>query len=322
MLFPRAMSSSPSPGSLSDSVGGIYSKVVALALLSTMDAVVKALGARYPTLQIVFCRSVFSVLPLLWLIQAAGGWQTLATRQPLLQFGRVVVSFLSMFGFFYLFPLMPLAELYAISFASPFFMTVLGVLLLGEQVGWRRWCAVIVGFIGVLIIVQPGTAAFHPLSLAVLGTTFCYALSMICVRRLSRTDSDQTTIMCYSIASITVSGLIISGNEIAGQPLGTAWIWPTFTDWLWLAAIGLTGGFGQILMTRAWRLAPAAVLAPFDYVSIVFALSYGWLFWREVPTVWLWLGLPLIIGSGLYMLHRERVRARQRRSGFDDNSTA
>jgi len=316
MLSPRAMSRSPSPASLTDSVGGIYSKIVAIALLSTMDAMVKALGARYPTLQIVFCRSVFAVLPLLWLIQAAGGWHTLATRQPFLQFGRVVVSFLSLFGFFYLFPLMPLAELYAISFAAPFFMTALGVVMLSEQVGWRRWCAVAVGFVGVLIIVQPGSAAFHPLSLAVLGVTFCYALSMICVRRLSRTDSDQTTIMFFSVASIGVSGLVIVANEVAGQPLGTYWIWPTAVDWLWLVAIGLTGGLGQILVTRAWRLAPAAVLAPFDYVSIVFALGYGWLFWREVPTLWLWLGLPLIIGSGLYILHRERVRARQRAAGF------
>jgi drug/metabolite transporter (DMT)-like permease len=135
---------------------------------------------------------------------------------------------------------------------------------------------------------------------------------MICVRRLSRTDSDQATIMFYSIAAVGFSGLLILANEFAGRPMGVLWVWPDAIDWLWLVAVGLTGGLGQILVTRAWRLAPAAVLAPFDYVAIVFALGYGWLFWREVPTPWLWFGLPLIIGSGLYILHRERVRARER----------
>ncbi|WP_178133727.1 DMT family transporter [Vineibacter terrae] len=301
--------------SLIDPVGGIYNKIMAIALLSTMDAMVKGLDAHYPTLQVMFCRSLFGLLPQLWLIQAAGGWQTLATRQPLLQSVRVAASLLSLYGFFYLFPLMPLAELYAISFAAPLFMTALGVPLLGERVGWRRWSAVGVGFAGVLIIVQPGSAAFHPLSLAVLAATLCYALSMICVRRLSRTDSDQTTITIYSLAAIGVSGLIIVTNAVAGEPLGTLWVWPTAIDWLWMLALGVIGGLGQILVTRAWRLAPAAVLAPFDYISIVFALGYGWLFWREIPTPWLWGGLPLIIGSGLYILHRERVRARERIAG-------
>jgi drug/metabolite transporter (DMT)-like permease len=298
--------------SAGDTVGGIYSKVVAIALFSVMDAIVKALGERYPTLQIMLCCSVVGMLPVLWLMQAAGGWQTLHTRQPLLQLGRVILSFFSLFGFFYLFPLMPLAELYAISFAAPFFMTALAVPLLGERVGWRRWTAVAVGFAGVMIIVRPGTATFHPLSLAVLAATFCYALSMVCVRRLSRTDSDQTTIMAHSVATIGLCGLIIAGNELGGQPMGALWVWPTAADWLWLIAVGLTGGLAQILVTRAWRLTPAAILAPFDYVAIVFALSLGWLFWREVPTPWLWAGLPLIIGSGLYILHRERVRARER----------
>lgn len=306
------MASVSPAASAGDTVGGIYSKVLAIALFSVMDAIVKALGERYPTLQIMLCRSVVGMLPVLWLMQAAGGWQTLRTRQPLLQLGRVILSFFSLFGFFYLFPLMPLAELYAISFAAPFFMTALAVPLLGERVGWRRWCAVAVGFAGVLVIVRPGTVTFHPLSLAVLAATFCYALSMVCVRRLSRTDSDQTTIMAHSLATILLCGTIIAGNDVAGRPIGSLWVWPTLVDWLWLAAVGLTGGVAQILVTRAWRLAPAAVLAPFDYVAIVFALALGWLFWREVPTPWLWAGLPLIIGSGLYILHRERVRARER----------
>src|SRR5262245_14884603 len=237
MLCPRAMSSITSPvAAAGDPVGGIYSKLVGIALFSTMDAMVKELGAHYPTLQLMFFRSLISMLPLLWLIQAAGGWTTLTTRQPGLQLARVVVSFLSLFGFFYLFPMMPLAELYAISFAAPFFMTALAVPMLGERVGWRRWSAVGVGFLGVLIIVQPGSAAFHPLALAGLAVTFCYAMSMICVRRLSRTDSDQTTIMVFSIAAVCLCGLVIVGNELLGRPMGPLWVWPTAVDWLWMIA--------------------------------------------------------------------------------------
>jgi drug/metabolite transporter (DMT)-like permease len=309
-----ALSSSlPMPGgsfaASASPVHGIHAEILALAMFATMDALVKGLDARYPALQVALCRNLFGVLPLLWMVRAAGGWRMLATRQPLLQLVRIIAALTSLFGFFYLFPLMPLAELYAVSFAAPLFMTALGVPLLGERVGRQRWSAVVVGFIGVLIIVQPGSAAFHPLALGVVGATFCSALSLVCVRRLSRTDRDQTSLMFYSVGSTALTGAVIVANAVAGEPLGVLWIWPAPFDWLWLVAIGLVGGVAQIWMTRAFRLAPAAVLAPFEYAAIVFALAYGWLFWREVPSLAFWLGLPLVIGSGLYTLHRERARA-------------
>ena len=181
-------------------------------------------------------------------------------------------------------------------------MVALSVPLLGEPVGWRRWTAVAVGFVGVLIMLDPWGMEFHPISLILLAATFCYALSTILVRLLSRHDHDVVTLFWFAFVS---SGLSLVGAI-------PEWKWPPAMDWLWLIVLGLLGGFAQILITRAWRLAPAAVLAPFDYTSIVLAVLFGYLWFQEEPSWTVWYGLPLVIGSGLYILHRERVRARQK----------
>ena len=165
-----------------------------------------------------------------------------------------------------------------------------------------RWSAVAVGFAGVLIMLDPWGIEFHAISLIVLAATFCYALSTILVRLLSRHDHDVVSLFWFSLAASAVS-LIGAIPE---------WKWPTPMDWVWLILLGLLGGVAQILITRAWRLAPAAVLAPFDYASIVLAVLFGYLWFKEEPSWTVWFGLPLVMGSGLYILHRERVRARER----------
>jgi drug/metabolite transporter (DMT)-like permease len=158
-----------------------------------------------------------------------------------------------------------------------------------------------VGFAGVVLMLDPWGISFHVMSLVVLGATFCYSVSAVLVRVASKYDHDAVTIFWFSVVSSVVS---LAG----GVP---EWIWPTALDWVWLVTLGLLGGVAQILVTRAWRLAPAAVLAPFDYASIVLAVLFGYLWFKEEPSWMVWLGLPLVIGSGLYILHRERVRARE-----------
>jgi len=268
-----------------------------------MDAMVKSLGGTYGALQIALFRSAIAFVPLAVVIWRAGGLKVVRSNRPWLQAVRVLAGFGSMFGFFYVFPRMPLVDAYAISYASPFFMVALAVPLLGEPVGWRRWTAVGVGFAGVILMLDPLSIGLHAISLVVLGATFCYSLSTVLVRLASRHDHDAVTMFWFSATSSIVSLL-------AGIP---DWIWPTPLDWVWLVLLGLLGGVAQILVTRAWRLAPAAVLAPFDYVSIILAMLYGYLWFKETPSWTVWLGLPLVIGSGLYILHRERVRARERR---------
>ncbi|HZP99373.1 MAG TPA: DMT family transporter [Reyranella sp.] len=292
----------PSSPPVHASLLGIYCKLGSLVLFCTMDAMVKSLGGTYGAFQLALFRSTIAFIPLAVVIWRAGGLKVVRSNRPRLQFVRILAGFGSMFGFFYVFPRMPLVDAYAISFASPFFMVALAVPMLGEPVGWRRWTAVVVGFTGVILMLDPWSIGVHVMSLVVLAATFCYSLSTVLVRLASRHDHDAVTMFWFSASSSVVS-LVLGAPD---------WVWPAPMDWVWLIVLGLLGGVAQILVTRAWRLAPAAVLAPFDYVSIVFAMLYGFLWFKEDPSWTVWLGLPLVIGSGLYILHRERIRAQER----------
>lgn len=292
-----------SPAGLSHTLLGIYCKLGSVVLFSTMDAMVKSLGGTYSAFQIMLFRSAVAMIPIAVIVWRAGDLRVVLSRRPWLQVARVLAGLGSTIGFFYVFPRMPFVDAYAISYAAPFFMVALSVPLLGEQVGWRRWSAVGVGFAGVLLILDPWSISFHTTSLIVLGATFCYALSTILVRRLSRHDQDAASLFWFALAQSLVG-------------LGGAapdWIWPSATDWVWLLLVGLLGGCAQVLVTRAWRLTPAAILAPFDYTSIGLAMLYSHFWFREHVSWTIWLGLPLVIGSGLFILYRERVRAREAR---------
>src|SRR5258708_4681235 len=209
-----------------------------------MDAMVKALGGTYDAFQLMLFRSAIAMVPVAVIIWRSGGMRSVRPNRPWLQTARIIVAFGSTAGFFYVFPRMPLVDAYAISFAAPFFMVALSVPMLAEQVGWRRWTAVGVGFVGVIVMLDPLGISFHAISLVVLGATFCYSLSTVLVRVVSRHDSDATTLFWFALVSSTLS-------------LGAAvpdWIWPSAIDWLWLIVLGLLGGVAQILVTRAWRL--------------------------------------------------------------------
>jgi drug/metabolite transporter (DMT)-like permease len=286
----------------SPTVLGIYYRVAGLALFCTMDAMVKGLGGVYGPFQLMLFRSVIALVPIAIIVWRARDLSIVRSRRPWLQAVRIVAGLGSMGGFFYVFPRMALVDAYAISYAAPFFMVALAVPMLGEQVGWRRWSGVAVGFVGVIVMLDPLGISFHVMSLVVLAATFCYSLSTVMVRLTSRYDHDAATMLWFAVVSSVVSLL-------AGIP---DWVWPTPIDWVWLILLGLLGGGAQVLVTRAWRLAPASILAPFDYTSIVLAMAFGYLWFHEEPSWTVWLGLPLVIGSGLYILHRERVRAGER----------
>jgi len=281
---------------------GIYLRLSGLALYCTMDAMVKALGGTYGPFQLMLFRSAIALIPIAVIVARAGDLRIVRSNRPWLQAVRILAGLGSMGGFFYVFPRMALVDAYAISFAAPLFMVALAVPMLGEPVGWRRWSAVAIGFVGVIVMLDPVGISFHVMSLVVLAATFCYALSTVMVRLTSRYDHDAASMFWFALVSSVLS-------LVAGAP---DWIWPTAIDWVWLILLGTLGVVAQVLVTRAWRLAPAAILAPFDYSSIVLALLYGYLWFREEPSLTVWLGLPLVIGSGLYILHRERVRGRQR----------
>jgi uncharacterized membrane protein len=203
--------------------------LLAVVLYGFMDALIKIAAGRYPVIEIVFFRSLFALLPLALLVMRGGGWRSLATRQPRLQALRAVVGFTSLVCFFDAFALLPLADVVAIGFAAPMFITALSVPLLGEQVGWRRWTAVLVGFLGVLIMVRPGSGLVELGALVALAGTLSYAVSIIIIRRLSTTDSSAPTVASFTLLSVVGAGAV----------LPFYWVAPTPEDWVLLVATRL-----------------------------------------------------------------------------------
>ncbi|MEO3432415.1 DMT family transporter [Inquilinus sp. CAU 1745] len=276
---------------------GLYT--LAVFLLSLMDAVVKWLTDDFGTAQLVFFRSLFGLLPLMVLIARSGGLSALATRRPGAQMLRGLIGMGAAFFFYYAFSVMPLADAYAIAFAAPIFITALSVPLLGESVGVRRWSAVGVGFLGVIVMLRPGTtdlAGFLSIgALAALAGTFCYALSTALIRKLTRTETNASLIFYSAIVVIAISGVMMTFDFRT----------PTGWQWVLLVATGLLGGTATLALTEAFRIAPVAILAPFEYTAMVWAVLLGFWLWGDLPDLWIIAGSLIVVGSGLYILHRE-----------------
>jgi drug/metabolite transporter (DMT)-like permease len=280
---------------------GIALLVLAAGLFSIMDAAVKWLGASYSTFQIVFFRSLFAFLPLGVVIWRVGGLrQAMLVRDPVNQALRCLFGLGAMLLFFYCYAEMRLADAIAIGFAAPIFVTALSMPLLGEPVGWRRWVACLVGFAGVLV--KPGAGTFEPIALVALAATLFYSLATLWVRKLSKTESNVSIIIYFTITTTVISGFA----------LPFVWVTPGPADLALLVAVGIVGGFAQIVMTQAFRLAEVSILMPFDYTAMIWAASLGWLVWGEVPGANIWIGFALVVASGLYIVHREAQLRRKR----------
>ena len=192
----------------------------------------------------------------------------------------------------------PLATATTIMFLSPILVTLLSIPLLGEKVGLRRWAGIVVGFTGAVIVVEPWKSGFGVTGVGVLFLLVA-ALSNAnyqIVTRMVREDDPLTSLLFTATAGAIVTSLIVPWF----------WSWPTAFDWLLLIGSGLAGAVGHLCLIRALRLAPASVVAPFSYSSLVWATLFGFVIWGDWPNLWTWLGAALIIGSGLYIFHRER----------------
>ncbi len=301
------MTAPSSPVSLLAGIGdraairrGILLKLAAVTVFSIMDMTVKWLSARYPTIQIIFCRSLFAFVPLGFFLWRNGGLALLKTQRPVGHLVRASIGAVALYCFFWSFGHMPLADVVAIGFGAPICMTALSVWLLGERVGIRRWSAVAVGFIGVLLMVRPGANAFEAAALVALLGTILYSLGIILVRKLSETERSGTIVFYFTLGATVVFG--------AAAP--AVWVTPVGWDIALLIVIGLLGGVGHLLITRAYQLAPIAVAAPFDYLAILWATGFGFLIWGEVPGWMTIAGAAIVVASGLYILHRETIRSR------------
>ncbi len=281
--------------------------ILSVVFFAGMSVFVKLAAAHHAIVEIMFFRNAMAILPVLMLIQAhRDGFALLKTRRPFGHILRGTVGTGSMGLVFWSFALLPLADATSLQFAMPLMLTALSVPLLKEVVGPWRWGAVIVGFIGVLIMAAPtgGDTNWFGIGVA-LASAFTTACTMIIVRRLGRTEHALTIVFYYS-----VWGAILCGAFLP-------WYWspPTFISFLYLVGTGLCGGVGQVFITKAYAEGPAAYVAPFGYLAIIFSAFFGWAIWDSVPAWNVLAGTGVVIASGLFILWRE---TRQRRHLVQD----
>jgi drug/metabolite transporter (DMT)-like permease len=277
---------------------GLALRLFAIACLSTMSALIKLAETRGAGLvETMFHRQLWAV-PLVTAWVAAGpGLRSIRTERFGAHVGRTAVGLTGMVFTFGAVLLLPLAEATTLQFTVPIFATLLGALVLKEPTGWHRWGAVIIGFLGVLVVAQPGSGHF-PLFGAVVGllAALFVAIVAILLRQIGRTESAGTTVFWFSTLSVLPLGILYAFQLKAHDPL----------TWAILVAIGLVGGVGQLALTGAVRFAPVSAVVPMDYSGLVWATLYGWLLFGVLPTPYTWMGAPIIIASGLYIVYRER----------------
>jgi drug/metabolite transporter (DMT)-like permease len=279
----------------------------ASATFCVAAAGVKAIGPALPVAQVVLFRNLF-VLPLLFILLArAGGLEALRTRNPGQHAQRALWGMFGMFGAFHGYANLPIATVTALGFTMPLFLTALSVVVLKEQVGWRRWSAVVVGFLGVLIMVRPfggGDAALPALSVGiVLLGSVGWALAMMTIRRMGDAgESGVAIVIWFALISSAASAL-------ATIPV---WVTPDATQWALLVGIGLASALAQLQMTAAYRRGETTLLAPFEYSGIIWTMMVGIGIWAEWPDGYDLLGFGVLVAAGLYIWRREVVRGARR----------
>ncbi len=262
----------------------------------SLDLCAKALLVDYSLVQFVFLRSLIGVSIFLLIAKQFGGLSSLITARWRWHLLRTFLSTCTMFAFFYGLANMPLVDALTLGFTAPLMVTALSVPFLGEHVGWRRWAAVIAGFVGVLIILRPGATQISFASVAVLFAAFTYACMAITSRKLATTESS------YALSVYVVAGPMIVSATLLGDG---NWQMPDMQGWVLFALAGASSVITWTGVIGAYRRASPALLAPFEYTALIGGAIAGYLIWSEVPDRWVLVGAAVIIASGLFVIHRE-----------------
>jgi drug/metabolite transporter (DMT)-like permease len=268
---------------------------VGIACLSGNDAFGKALGADYPIVQVLFMRNLIALPFAIALVVWIDGPRALRSLRPAAHLVRGMLWLVAAMMFFTSLQFLPLAEATSLIFVAPIFITALSALVLKEHVGRQRWAAVLVGFVGVLIIVRPGGATFQAASLLPIVTALVYAVLMIAARWVDPRESVRTLMLYLVGASLLFASLIVP----------FVWVPVRAEHALQFLGIAVFGTAGITLMTQAFRMAPAAIVAPFDYTALIWATVLGFLFWGEMPDWLTFAGAAVIIASGGFIIWRE-----------------
>jgi drug/metabolite transporter (DMT)-like permease len=283
---------------------GIALKLGSVVLFAGMTLCVKILGQDIPIGQTIFVRGIISVVVLALMAWRTEGLHLLTTRNWRSHALRSLSGTVSMFSLFAALTMIPLADVTAISFTSPMFVTVLAMLFLGEHIHRFRWTALAVGFVGVLIMIGPHLSFAGDSSLGALtalAAAMFSAVAMIFLRRMSGGEHAITITFYFSLTFMACAAL----TALRGWPV------PTATQWFVIVLAGLFGVFGQLLLTYAYRFAEASTVAPLDYSNMIMAVILGYLFFDEIPSLSIWIGAPLVVSGGLIILWREYYLKRQ-----------
>lgn len=303
---------------LSDNMQGVGFLTLAIFTISLQTVAVKWISGDYPVLQIVILRSLAALPFTVLLYRYEGGRGLPVTQQHRLEYTRGILLFFSYTTFMMGLAALPLAEVAAIRNSGPLMITSLSVVLLGERVGWRRWTALLAGFLGVLLIIRPGSTTFNPGSIFVLISVLLYALTAIVTRRLRAADSSATmayySTLVYLVAAAALAPLAMLIGEMPDAHPGVAfllrpWALPTPLDLAIMTGLGVLWAAWMYFLARAYTLAQASIAAPFEYLALPIDAMWGFLIWGEVPTWMTWAGAGLTIASGVYILYRERNEA-------------
>ncbi len=273
----------------------IFYNLLAWAILPFMDTIAKYLSSDLSFFQITWARyffTVFFTLPFMFFFFRKNlTW----TTQPKLQFLRGLTLFFANVLFFYSISIISMAKALTLAFVAPLITTALSPFILGEKVGFRRWSAVIVGFIGSLIVIRPGFIDFNLASIAALGTGCFYGIYLIITRKLHSSDSPLLTLLLTGVVGLVFGSFLVP----------VVWINPTFNQWSLLALMGLFACLGHLFLILSLKYADASKLAPLGYFEIVTNIILGYYFFMDLPDKWTFLGLFIIISSGLYITFRE-----------------
>ena len=270
--------------------------LLAWAILPFMDTIAKYLSSDLSFFQITWARYFFTVVFALSFMFFFSRKNLTWSTQPKLQILRGLTLFFANVLFFYSISIISMAKALILAFVAPLVTTALSPFLLGEKVGFRRWSAVLVGFVGSLIIIRPGFIDFNLASVAALGTGVFYGVYLIITRKLHTSDNPLLTLLLTGVVGAVCGSLIVP----------VVWINPSFNQWSLLALMGVFACIGHLFLILSLKYADASKLAPFGYFEIITNVILGYYFFMDFPDIWTWVGFSIIVSSGLYIFIRER----------------
>ena len=296
---------------------GIILILIAMLIFAVQDSLMKYIYNSVALYEVYFFRTIVSFTLIIIYLKILKEPIVFKTHYPLLTFCRVILFFFGFSSFYISLTIMPLATATALFFVTPFLITIFAKFILKDQIGPRRWIAVIVGFIGVYIILNPNFNDFDYFSLSPILCAFCYALSMIIIKKTSKKDNVYQQMFQFYIGAMIIStifyffigdGRYDTVDNPAAQFIFREWFSNLEFSLIYMIVLGFTAAVAFLLIFSAYRIASPAVVSPFEYSILVWSTLSGWIFFNEVPKINTMIGMCLIVGGGIYIFIREKVQ--------------